>query len=120
MTEVNGSVAFRLGMEQARFQLSLSRVVLAVCLNISSFFDYYSTKRALEIGLKEGNPIAKAIMKMGWRKYQLTKFALPVVWAYMGVTSEDPNEMWKVSMALGTLAFIYVTINNLLIMRRLG
>lgn len=99
-------------------QLDVSRVVLAISLNVASAFDYWSTKKALDKGLKEGNPIAKTIMKMGWKKYQLTKFTVPVVWAYMGVASQDPDQIWKISMFLGTFVFLSVVMNNILLMRR--
>jgi len=96
----------------------LSRLVLATTLNIASAFDYWSTKRALEKGLREGNPVARSIMRMGWRKYQLTKFSVPLIWAYLGVASPDPADAWKASMAVGIMLFIFATVNNLLIARR--
>jgi len=95
----------------------VSRLVLAVTLNISSLFDYYTTKRALEAGLREGNPFARTIMKAGWRKYQAVKFSVPAAWSAIALASNDPSQMWTVSMALGTVAFLYATINNLFRMR---
>jgi len=111
------AASYQFGRDSAGFQLGLSRVVLAVCLNLSSLFDYYTTKKALEAGLKEGNPFARTIMRAGWRKYQAVKFCVPAAWSAMALASNDPSQMWTVSMALGTVAFLYAAINNIFRMR---
>jgi len=107
-----------LGAEAFPFQVDLARLVLAVSMNIANFWDYYTTKMALEGGLAEGNPFARAIMRMGWRKYQFVKGFVPLAIGFQALTSEDPNYIMAVTMGVGTALFIYAVINNVLIMRK--
>jgi len=101
------------------FQLELSKVVLVMALNIANFFDYYTTKKALEKGLGEGNPFARYIMKLGWRKYQLVKFGGVAAWTAMGLMETDPNRVSTYIMGIGVALLTYAAINNFILMQRL-
>lgn len=97
------------------FQLDVFRFALAAVFYICNVFDYYTTKKGLEIGLRERNVFAGAIMRMGWRKYQAVKFFGPALFAYQALTSEDPNHMWAASMAIATGCFAFAAIQNALL-----
>ncbi|MEM2281274.1 MAG: DUF5658 family protein [Candidatus Bathyarchaeia archaeon] len=91
------------------------KVVLAAIMNVASLLDYYTTKKALEKGLKEANPLARMLMRWGWRKYQLFKWLLPIGYAAYAMTSEDPYYLNTAGLAIASATFIYATINNLLL-----
>jgi len=99
--------------------LPVSKIFLVLTLEIANALDYATTKVALEKGLEEANPLAKAIMKWGWKKYQLLKFLLPQVLVAYALSSEDPYYVNQASLAISSLAFGYAAINNLLIIRGL-
>jgi len=95
-----------------RMQVDSLRLGLAIVFYIANFLDYYTTKKGLEVGLKEGNPVARAIMKMGWKKYQAIKLLPTALYAYYAMTSEDPNYIWTVSLAIGAGMFIFAAVQN--------
>jgi len=97
--------------------VTVSKIVLILTLEITNALDYATTKIALEKGLKEGNPLARALMRWGWKKYMLVKFLLPQPLVAGALTSEDPNYTYQVTMALGSLMFGYAVINNLAMIR---
>jgi hypothetical protein len=105
-----------LGVQAANFafnwQVNVFRVVLVAVFLFANAMDYYTTKKGLEAGLKEGNVFARTIMKWGWGKYQLIKFIGPALFAYQALTSEDPNYIWTASLALGVAMFTYASIQN--------
>jgi len=102
---------------QLDVNLAVSKVILILTLEITNALDYATTKIALEKGLKEGNPLARALMKWGWRKYQLVKFLLPQPLVASALASEDPNYSYQTAMAIGSLIFGYAVINNLMLIR---
>lgn len=91
------------------------KVMLAALMNVANYLDYYTTKKAIEKGFKEGNPLARGIMRLGWRKYQLAKWLIPVFYGAYALTSEDPYYINMAGMAIATATFIYAAINNLMI-----
>ena len=97
--------------------LMASKIVLVLTLEITNALDYATTKIALEKGLKEANPLARALMKWGWRKYQLVKFLLPQPLVASALMSGDPYYSYQVAMAIGSLVFGYAVINNLMLIR---
>ncbi|RLG99451.1 hypothetical protein DRO19_02275 [Candidatus Bathyarchaeota archaeon] len=99
------------------FKIQVDGLKLALCVvfYIFNVLDYYTTKRGLEVGLREGNPFARAIMKMGWRKYQAIKLAGPALFVYQALTSEDPNYIWTACLAFGAASFAYAAIQNALL-----
>jgi len=97
--------------------VSISKIILILTLEITNALDYATTKIALEKGLKEGNPLARGLMKWGWRKYQLVKFLLPQPLVASALASEDPNYSYQTAMAIGSLVFGYAVINNLMLIR---
>jgi len=101
------------------FQLEISKVILVMALIIANFFDYYTTKKALERGLREGNPFVRYVMRLGWRKYQLVKFGGVAAWTAMGLMETDPNRVSTYIMGIGVALFTYAAINNFILMQRL-
>jgi len=99
------------------FRIQIDGLKLALCIVFYGFnvLDYYTTKKGLEAGLREGNPFARAIMRMGWRKYQAVKLAGPALYAYQALTSEDPNYIWTVCLALGAGSFAFAAVQNALL-----
>jgi hypothetical protein len=100
------------------WDLMMLKMGLAIVMYVANFFDYYTTKKALELGLKEGNPLAKTIIRMGWRKYQIAKFTIPMVYALYGTFSDDPYYVNLAGLAICALTFIYAAINNFLLVER--
>jgi len=100
------------------WDLMMLKMGLAIVMYVANFFDYYTTKKALELGLREGNPLAKTIMRMGWRKYQIAKFTLPIVYALYGTFSDDPYYINTAGLAICAATFIYAAINNFLLIER--
>jgi len=100
------------------WDLMMLKMGLAIVMYVANFFDYYTTKKALELGLRERNPLAKTIMRMGWRKYQIAKFTLPMVYALYGVFSDDPYYINTAGLAICAATFIYAAINNFLLIER--
>jgi len=100
------------------WDLMMLKMGLAIVMYVANFFDYYTTKKALELGLKEKNPLARTIMRMGWRKYQIAKFTLPMVYALYGTFSDDPYYINTAGLAICAATFIYATINNFLLIER--
>jgi len=97
------------------FQVNSLKLALAVIFYIFNVLDYYTTKRGLEAGLKEGNPFARAIMRMGWKKYQAVKFIGPALFAFQALTSEDPYYIWAACLGVGASMFAYAAIQNMLL-----
>lgn len=97
--------------------LMVSKIILILTLEITNALDYATTKIALEKGLKEANPLARALMKWGWRKYQLVKFLLPQPLVASALMSDEPYYSYRVAMAVGSLVFGYAVINNLMLIR---
>jgi len=97
------------------WDLMMLKMGLAIVMYVANFFDYYTTKKALELGLKEGNPLAKTIMRMGWRKYQIAKFTIPMAYALYGTFSDDPYYINAAGLAICAATFVYATINNTLL-----
>ena len=97
------------------FQVDSLRLALVVIFYIFNVLDYYTTKRGLETGLRERNPFARVIMRMGWRKYQAVKFIGPALFAFQALTSEDPYHVWSACLAIGTAMFAYAAIQNALL-----
>jgi hypothetical protein len=108
-----------LGVQVANFafnwQLNVFRVVLVAVFLFANAMDYYTTKKGLEAGLKEGNIFARTIMKWGWKKYQAVKLVGPALFAYQALTSEDPYYVWTASLAIGAIMFSYAAIQNWLL-----
>ena len=100
------------------WDLMMLKMGLAIVMYVANFFDYYTTKKALELGLREGNPLAKRIMRMGWRKYQIAKFTVPMVYALYGTFSDDPYYINMAGLAICAATFIYAAINNFLLIER--
>jgi len=100
------------------WDLMMLKMGLAIVMYVANFFDYYTTKKALELGLREGNPLARTIMRMGWRKYQIAKFTLPMVYALYGTFSDDPYYINTAGLAICAATFIYAAINNFLLIER--
>ena len=109
-----------LGVQAANFafnwQLNIFKVVLVAVFLFANAMDYYTTKKGLEAGLKEGNIFAKTIMKWGWKKYQAVKLIGPALFAYQALTSEDPNYIWTASLAVGAAMFTYAFVQNLMLL----
>jgi hypothetical protein len=97
------------------FQLNSLKLALALVFYITNIADYYTTKRGLEVGLREANPFAKRIMKWGWRKYQFFKLAGPATMVATGLMSDDPNYVWSTVFAVGAGFFVYAAIQNMLL-----
>ena len=97
--------------------LTASKIILIFTLEITNALDYATTKIALEKGLKEGNPIARSLMRWGWKKYQLIKFLLPQPLVASALASEDPNYSYQTAMALGSIVLGYAVINNLMLIK---
>jgi len=97
--------------------VAVSKIVLILTLEITNALDYATTKIALEKGLKEGNPLARALMRWGWKKYMLVKFLLPQPLVAAALASGDPNYSYQTAMAIGSLVFGYAVINNLMLIR---
>jgi len=97
------------------FQLDVLRLGLAMAFVITNALDYITTKKGLEAGLVERNPFARAIMRMGWRKYQAFKFIPTALHAYQGLVSDDPYFVWSTTLAIGTGFFLYASIQNFLL-----
>jgi hypothetical protein len=100
------------------WDLMMLKMGLTIVMYVANFFDYYTTKKALELGLKEGNPLAKTIMRMGWRKYQIAKFTIPMVYALYSMFSDDPYYISTAGLAICAATFVYATINNFLLIER--
>jgi hypothetical protein len=88
------------------------KAVLATTFLVANILDYYTTKKGLEAGLKEGNIFARTIMKWGWTKYQAVKLIGPALYTYQALASEDPYYIWTASLGIGTAMFIYASIQN--------
>lgn len=99
----------------ASWQLNGLKLGLAVTFYVANVLDYYTTKKGLEAGLREGNPFARAIMRMGWRRYQAMKLIAPLGLVAQGLTSNDSNFVWYAVFAVGASLFIYATIQNSLL-----
>ena len=97
--------------------LTASKIILIFTLEITNALDYATTKIALEKGLKEGNPIARSLMRWGWKKYMLVKFLLPQPLVAAALASGDPNYSYQTAMAIGSLVFGYAVINNIAMLR---
>jgi hypothetical protein len=108
-----------LGVQAANFafnwQLNIFKVVLVAVFLFANAMDYYTTKKGLEAGLKEGNIFARTIMKWGWKKYQAVKLIGPALFAYQALTSEDPNYIWTATLGIGATMFTYASIQNWLL-----
>jgi hypothetical protein len=108
-----------LGAQAANYalnwQLNIFRVVLVGVFLFANAMDYYTTKKGLEAGLKEGNIFAKTIMKWGWKKYQAVKLIGPALFAYDALTSEDPYYIWTASLGIGAAMFTYAAVQNWLL-----
>lgn len=100
------------------WDLMMLKMGLAIVMYVANFFDYYTTKKALELGLKEGNPLAKTIMRMGWRKYQIAKFTIPMAYALYATFSDDPYYITTAGLAICAATFAYAAINNFLLIER--
>jgi hypothetical protein len=100
------------------WDLMMLKMGLAIVMYAANFFDYFTTKKALELGLKEGNPLARIIMRMGWRKYQIAKFTLPMAYALYGTFSDDPYSINMAGLAICAATFTYAAINNFLLIER--
>lgn len=109
-----------LGVQAANFafnwQVNIFKVVLVAVFLFANAMDYYTTKKGLEAGLKEGNIFAKTIMKWGWKKYRAVKLIGPALFAYQALTSEDPYYVWTASLAIGAGMFTYAFIQNLMLL----
>jgi hypothetical protein len=105
-----------LGVQAANFafnwQLNIFKVALVAVFLFANAMDYYTTKKGLEAGLKEGNIFAKTIMKWGWKKYQAVKLVGPALFAYQALTSEDPYYVWTATLSIGVAMFGYASIQN--------
>ncbi len=97
------------------FQLNSLKVGLAITFYIANVFDYYTTKKGLEVGLQEGNPFARSIMRMGWKKYEAVKLAGPALLAFQALTSDDPYYVWTACLGIGAVMFGYAAIQNTLL-----
>ena len=108
-----------LGVQAANFafnwQVNIFKVALVAVFLFANAMDYYTTKKGLEAGLKEGNIFARTIMKWGWKKYQAVKLVGPALFAYQALTSEDPYYVWTASLAIGAGAFVCAAIQNWLL-----
>jgi hypothetical protein len=108
-----------LGVQAANFafnwQLNIFKVALVAVFLFANAMDYYTTKKGLEAGLKEGNIFAKTIMKWGWKKYQTVKFIGPALFAYQALTSEDPYYVWTATLGIGAVMFTYAAVQNWLL-----
>jgi len=108
-----------LGVQAANFafnwQVNIFKVALVAVFLFANAMDYYTTKKGLEAGLKEGNIFARTIMKWGWKKYQAVKLIGPALFAYQALTSEDPNYIWTASLAVGAAMFTYAFVQNLIL-----
>ncbi|MEM2281327.1 MAG: DUF5658 family protein [Candidatus Bathyarchaeia archaeon] len=93
------------------------KVMLAAIMYVANLLDYYTTKKALEKGLKEANPLARGLMKLGWRKYQLAKWLIPVGYSVYAITSDDPYYINTAGLAITSAVFIYAVINNIMLIR---
>ncbi|MEM2582224.1 MAG: DUF5658 family protein [Candidatus Caldarchaeum sp.] len=97
------------------FQIDVFRLVLAVVFYVCNVADYYTTKKGLEAGLREKNPFARAIMRMGWKRYQAIKLLGPALFVYQAMISDDPYYMWTASLVLGAGMFAYAGVQNALL-----
>jgi len=97
-------------------QIDSLKCILATIFYVTNVIDYYTTKKALEAGFREGNPFAARIMRSGWRKYQAAKMLGPLVFTAYGLASEDPFYIWRVCFIVGAGAFLTASIQNMMLM----
>jgi len=103
---------FSMSIEEARFKASL-------LMNVANAIDLTTTVAGLEAGLKEGNPLARYIIKeVGLPQFSLFKLAFPLILSSVSELAITPKSKAAYGLIMSALATVFAlaSINNILLL----